>query len=64
MHFVETFLFLKVDVVDGDDSDGGDGVDTWLGDGVGVRTYSGDAVDTWLGDGVGVRTHCGDGGDT
>lgn len=64
MHFVEPFLFLKVDVVDGDDSDGGDGVDTWLGDGVGVRTYSGDAVDTWLGDGVGVRTHCGDGVDT
>lgn len=58
------FSFLKVDVVDGDDSDGGDGVDTWLGDGVGVRTYSGDAVDTWLGDGVGVRTHCGDGVDT
>lgn len=25
MHFVEPFLFLKVDVVDGDDSDGGDG---------------------------------------
>ncbi|CAF4948173.1 unnamed protein product [Pieris macdunnoughi] len=41
VHFVEPFLFLKVDVVDGDDSDGGDGVDTWLGDGVGVRTNLG-----------------------